>query len=503
MVQLLRGGTVSQSYSYNAYGYINADEYGVHEPFYGYNGEEHDPFTGLQYLRARYYAPQTGGFITQDSFAGILTNALSQNRYTYAENDPVNGIDPSGHAKAPGSATKGGGNKKGTSGFVGTPGQTNRTQNTSSRPKTTYTAPPYAPRPAPNYQKPTTYSSGAAKAAQNAKTLNGSSKFAVDTVSNIANTPGQKLTSASNQWSFAPPVGGRTLEDIKKMSRYLCDPAAPYLISSNKEYPYGAIIIEGITYPIYVPTRPDGPTYEAVWNVTGKYTNPFYTGFEINLFQAFVETQFEDVNGKPIYAGNVRLSDGRVSGSSNTIAAGTSSGLIGLLNVLNSDAFNRRFVSIVTEEYDGQRRAIILVGSKTENAKFNTYADGLPHSIYYSTYPNASIESYLESTFYDVYEQTTGSSYDGKHGEIYDIVITVDKLHQEQIYSSFLWVSEDGTLMETPRVHPNDSIMIGTYEDGKFKPFAPILEWMNPYPASEKYWDLLNSMLANSINEVK
>ena len=53
------------------------------------------------------------------------------------------------------------------------------------------------------------------------------------------------------------------------------------------------------------------------------------------------------------------------------------------------------------------------------------------------------------------------------------------------------------------RVHPNDSIMIGTYEDGKFKPFAPILEWMNPYPASEKYWDLLNSMLANSINEVK
>lgn len=60
MVQLLQGGTVSQSYSYNAYGYINTDEYGIQTPFYGYNGEQHDPATGLQYLRARYYAPQNG-----------------------------------------------------------------------------------------------------------------------------------------------------------------------------------------------------------------------------------------------------------------------------------------------------------------------------------------------------------------------------------------------------------------------------------------------------------
>ncbi len=118
VVQLLKGGTVSQSYSYNAYGYINADAYGIHAPFFGYNGEEQNPFTGLQYLRARYYAPQNGGFITQDSFGGILTNVLSQNRYTYAENDPVNGIDPFGHVKRGREDTSdkfktGGGNKGG------------------------------------------------------------------------------------------------------------------------------------------------------------------------------------------------------------------------------------------------------------------------------------------------------------------------------------------------------------------------------------------------------
>ena len=46
---------------------------------------------------ARGIRPQNGGFITQDSFSGVLTNALSQNRYAYAHNNPVNYADPSGH----------------------------------------------------------------------------------------------------------------------------------------------------------------------------------------------------------------------------------------------------------------------------------------------------------------------------------------------------------------------------------------------------------------------
>ena len=78
VVQLLKDGAVTQEYAYDAYGYINADEFGIQAPFYGYNGEEQNPFTGLQYLRARYYAPQNGGFITQDSFSGVPTNVLSQ-----------------------------------------------------------------------------------------------------------------------------------------------------------------------------------------------------------------------------------------------------------------------------------------------------------------------------------------------------------------------------------------------------------------------------------------
>ena len=50
MVQLLKDGAVTQEYAYDAYGCINADEFGIQAPFYGYNGEEQNPFTGLQYL---------------------------------------------------------------------------------------------------------------------------------------------------------------------------------------------------------------------------------------------------------------------------------------------------------------------------------------------------------------------------------------------------------------------------------------------------------------------
>lgn len=75
---------------------------GVSENFVGFafNGEEQSQRTGLQYLRARYYDSSSGSFISMDSYEGSIMSPLSQNRYTYAENDPVNNFDPSGHAAA-------------------------------------------------------------------------------------------------------------------------------------------------------------------------------------------------------------------------------------------------------------------------------------------------------------------------------------------------------------------------------------------------------------------
>ncbi|MEW6649960.1 MAG: RHS repeat-associated core domain-containing protein, partial [Chloroflexota bacterium] len=52
--------------------------------------------TGLLYLRARYYAPQWGQFLTRDPFPGLLTHPATQAPYPYALNNPLRYTDPSG-----------------------------------------------------------------------------------------------------------------------------------------------------------------------------------------------------------------------------------------------------------------------------------------------------------------------------------------------------------------------------------------------------------------------
>ena len=111
----VRNGSVAESYSYDPFGEMTAEgkegtsktpleaqnNNGLSENdvLWGYNGEEYIEEVGLQYLRQRHYSPETGTFTSQDTNEGDLTNPLSQNRYIYAENDPVNSNDPGGDKK--------------------------------------------------------------------------------------------------------------------------------------------------------------------------------------------------------------------------------------------------------------------------------------------------------------------------------------------------------------------------------------------------------------------
>ena len=65
-----------------------------------YAGEFMDTETGMYYLRARYYDPYTGRFVSEDSYWGEDKNPLSLNLYTYCHNDPIMFTDPDGHAVA-------------------------------------------------------------------------------------------------------------------------------------------------------------------------------------------------------------------------------------------------------------------------------------------------------------------------------------------------------------------------------------------------------------------
>ena len=84
-------------FDYDPFGVTATDE---ELPFFGYNGEEYNPVTGLVYLRYRYYSPELGAFIAEDNYLGDDENVNSQNRYSYCEGDPINFADPTGHAKS-------------------------------------------------------------------------------------------------------------------------------------------------------------------------------------------------------------------------------------------------------------------------------------------------------------------------------------------------------------------------------------------------------------------
>ena len=62
-----------------------------------FTGQELDSETGLYNYNARLYSPETGRFISADSIVPDPTNPQSLNRYSYAMNNPLNHIDPSGH----------------------------------------------------------------------------------------------------------------------------------------------------------------------------------------------------------------------------------------------------------------------------------------------------------------------------------------------------------------------------------------------------------------------
>ncbi|WLR43096.1 RHS repeat-associated core domain-containing protein [Bacillus carboniphilus] len=90
---------VVAEYEYDAWGNVlkaeEADE--VKTNPYRYAGYQYDHETGLYYLIARYYQPTHGVFLSLDPDPGDDDDILTQNGYTYANNNPVMLVDPDGH----------------------------------------------------------------------------------------------------------------------------------------------------------------------------------------------------------------------------------------------------------------------------------------------------------------------------------------------------------------------------------------------------------------------
>ena len=100
VVQLLdESGNVTKTYEYDSFGNEVKPEKKDENP-YRYCGEYYDKETEEVYLRARYYEPGVGRFITRDTYTGESDEPLSLHLYTYCENDGVNYVDCDGNARS-------------------------------------------------------------------------------------------------------------------------------------------------------------------------------------------------------------------------------------------------------------------------------------------------------------------------------------------------------------------------------------------------------------------
>jgi len=89
--------TISDAYTYDAFGNL-LEKTGNTINNYLFTGEQYDPNIGFYYLRARYYLPQTGRFLTFDEYSGSINDPQSLHKYLYVYNNPVNNLDLSGNS---------------------------------------------------------------------------------------------------------------------------------------------------------------------------------------------------------------------------------------------------------------------------------------------------------------------------------------------------------------------------------------------------------------------
>ena len=88
-------GAVQATYAYDPFGVPLAGG-DVYNP-YQFTGEAWDAEVELLYLRARYYQPEVGRFITKDPWTGDYDRPATLNLFAYTLNNPANLVDRSGY----------------------------------------------------------------------------------------------------------------------------------------------------------------------------------------------------------------------------------------------------------------------------------------------------------------------------------------------------------------------------------------------------------------------
>jgi RHS repeat-associated protein len=85
-----------ERYAYDAYGVALGFDETTALTSMLYSGEQTDGLIEVQHLRARFYDPRSGRFISGDPASGVLDQPETFGRYAYVSVNPISRIDPSG-----------------------------------------------------------------------------------------------------------------------------------------------------------------------------------------------------------------------------------------------------------------------------------------------------------------------------------------------------------------------------------------------------------------------
>ena len=98
-------GYITDTFAYDTYGKVT-ERTGSTFVIFGYNGRDGvvTDRNGLLYMRARYYSPEHRRFVNADVIPGEISNAITLNRYAYANGNPVSNVDPFGLSAERGSS---------------------------------------------------------------------------------------------------------------------------------------------------------------------------------------------------------------------------------------------------------------------------------------------------------------------------------------------------------------------------------------------------------------
>jgi RHS repeat-associated protein len=99
-------GQVLNAYGYEAFG-ETVSQSGTASNKYQYAGEQFDSTLGDYYLRQRFYDTSSGRFGRMDAWEGKHDNPVTLHKYSYANNNPVTLIDPTGFIAMPPQLSRG------------------------------------------------------------------------------------------------------------------------------------------------------------------------------------------------------------------------------------------------------------------------------------------------------------------------------------------------------------------------------------------------------------